>query len=286
MSSPSHLDCRDVSVLIVDPNHNTRGATRVALQTLGVTSITDANSSNAALRELQAFSPDMIISDQYIDEGMSGLDLAEHIRASSGNPYALIMLLCENPNLWHVTAALKTGVSELLPRPTPMGAVQEKFMAMVRDTRLFIACETYTGPDRRRKNDNPYSSSCRRIIDADTFAVSRESPQLAAEIAAAIYAKKDTMQQLWDASPDERVQMMAISMNGIEGTSPKDVLRAINKLLIANRKERLIFAATDPAQMGRSAYKTRGSGHERAGPGMPDATLFKKSAKGAEPVHI
>ena len=67
-------------VLVVDRHSRARNTLRIILSTLGVSSIHNAGSSAEVLRQVKAYSFDIILSDYHLDDGRDGQQLLEELR--------------------------------------------------------------------------------------------------------------------------------------------------------------------------------------------------------------
>ena len=67
-------------VLLVDQHANARNTLRIILSTLGVSAVHNAGSSAEVLRQVRAYSFDIILADYHLDDGRDGQQLLEELR--------------------------------------------------------------------------------------------------------------------------------------------------------------------------------------------------------------
>ena len=70
----------NMRVLLVDHHANARNTLRIILSTLGVSAVHNAGSSAEVLRQVRAYSFDIILADYHLDDGRDGQQLLEELR--------------------------------------------------------------------------------------------------------------------------------------------------------------------------------------------------------------
>ncbi|MEI7430940.1 MAG: response regulator, partial [Betaproteobacteria bacterium] len=67
-------------VLLVDRHTTARNSLRIILSTLGVSGVHSAGTSAEVLRQVKAYSFDIILADYHLDDGRDGQQLLEELR--------------------------------------------------------------------------------------------------------------------------------------------------------------------------------------------------------------
>ena len=73
-------DLERMRVLIIDRHSSARNSLRIILSTLGITAIHNAGTSAEVLRQVKAYSFDIIFADYILDDGRDGQQLLEELR--------------------------------------------------------------------------------------------------------------------------------------------------------------------------------------------------------------
>ena len=116
-----------INVLVVDDNDFTRKIVLRVLNSLGLTSITDAGSAESALKLLEANTYDLIITDVHMP-GLNGLEFAQLIRAGKthAKPDTRIMVLTQFSQTEVLGTALALDVNGFLVKPIIPSVAEEK----------------------------------------------------------------------------------------------------------------------------------------------------------------
>ncbi len=143
-----HLD-----ILIVEDNDNMRSLLREILRSLGVNHITAAKNGHEGLMSMQAVFPDIVICD-WAMAGMNGTEFTKSVRWDEeiDDPNVPIIMLTGHTELHHIEEARDAGVTEYLAKPVSATEVYTKIVTVIERPRVFVSCETYRGPNRRRRN--------------------------------------------------------------------------------------------------------------------------------------
>lgn len=162
----------DMHVLIVDDSRAMRMLLRSMLTAVGVRNIHEADDAQAALRLLRG-EIDLVLLDWQM-QPMDGLTFARLIRRSpvSPRPFVPIIMLTAHTEISRVEAARDAGVNGFVRKPISTQQLFARMSSVLTDPRLFVRCESYMGPDRRRlAKALQYSGPFRRATDQapDTF---------------------------------------------------------------------------------------------------------------------
>lgn len=156
-------------VLVVDNRWYQRRLIADTLRPLGPVLVEHADSTEACVRTLEPFQPNLLIVDWELERGR-GLDLVKQIRNGGvGEAFKRlpIVIVAARNKESEVERARNAGVDEFVLRPfstsTMLGRVVE-----VRDHRRdWVESGHYVGPCRRRRADPLYEGPLRRLVDTD-----------------------------------------------------------------------------------------------------------------------
>jgi two-component system chemotaxis response regulator CheY len=157
---------QDLNVLIVDDNRLMRNLVRTIMFTLGVQEICEAADGAAALKAMNDFPADVVITDWRM-EPLDGLELTRFIRTAedSPNPFVPIIMLTGYTEVIRVHEARDAGVTEFLAKPVSSEMVYWRLVKVVEKPRRFVRTRGFTGPDRRRQNMMPPGPDRREICE-------------------------------------------------------------------------------------------------------------------------
>ncbi len=110
--------------LIADDSSTIRAMVINTLETLGVTSIVEADNGTDALEIFQKEDLDLIVIDWQMP-GLSGLEVIEAVR-SAGSTVPIVMVTGTATSKEHVLIAMKAGVSDYLIKPFDLGILRGK----------------------------------------------------------------------------------------------------------------------------------------------------------------
>lgn len=158
----SRFDGKTLKVLLIEDNEHFRLLVRTVLHTLEIRDVREAADGLEALEILRGFPADFVILDWKM-EPMDGISFTLKIRRSleSPNPYIPIIMVTGYSDLALVREARDAGVNEFLAKPLSANDLIGRIVSIVTRPRQFVRCDTYMGPDRRRKN-LPFAGPDRR----------------------------------------------------------------------------------------------------------------------------
>jgi CheY-like chemotaxis protein len=162
----------NLKVLIVEDNQHMRSLLRTLLNTVGIREIMDANNGTTALTAMREKKFDLILTD-LVMKPMDGLDFTRAVRTaeSSANPFIPIIMITGHTEKQKVEAARDAGVTEFLAKPITATSLFGRLAEVVERPRAFVRCESYFGPDRRRKTLDNYAGPWRRHDDFNDIQV-------------------------------------------------------------------------------------------------------------------
>jgi CheY-like chemotaxis protein len=155
-----------LKALIVEDNMHMRALLRALLNSIGITEIAEAVNGQAAVELLHTHSPDLVLTDLAMAP-MDGLEFTRHIRnhEDSPNPFVPIIMVSGHTEKHRVEAARDAGVTEFLAKPVNAHNLFSRIAEIVERPRAFVRCDTYFGPDRRRRQLENYAGPRRRAED-------------------------------------------------------------------------------------------------------------------------
>ena len=158
-------DLSRISILVVDHNKYMQILVKEILRAFNVRDIKTADDGADALKILQTYSTDIIITDWLLSP-IDGLEFVTMIRRNndSNNPMVPIIMLSGYSEYHRVSQARDAGINEFLAKPVSPSAFYHRIAAIIRKPRMFIRTGNYVGPDRRRDctSVRPYDGEERR----------------------------------------------------------------------------------------------------------------------------
>ncbi len=92
---------------------------------------------------------DLVLAATHLRHG-SGYDFIEWLRRSKGpNAFAPAILLSGHVRLTHVKSARDCGANFIVSKPLSPAVLLERIVWVARESRPFVSCDSYFGPDRR-----------------------------------------------------------------------------------------------------------------------------------------
>lgn len=151
--------------------------------------------------------PDIVLLSHELN-GILNMDLVMHLRRQEC-PFrsaAPIVLLSSQATKSVIVNARDCGIDEVVMRPVSPVQLQTKLRQLIETPRPFVTSTEYVGPCRRRKPDEHYSGSRRRLDDYKPESSREISSQPGAdELASAVSELREACGEL----ADERVSLIA-----------------------------------------------------------------------------
>jgi CheY-like chemotaxis protein len=157
---------RTVSILVTDDNRQMRALVRSMLKAFGFNRIVEADNVEEALDIMRVTPVDLVLTDLAM-KPMDGVEFARLVRTApdSPNPFVSIIMMTGHSDRVRVGRARDAGVNSFLVKPVSAHAMLTHITKVVNDTRPFVRCPTYFGPDRRVAADPHYRGPLRRASD-------------------------------------------------------------------------------------------------------------------------
>lgn len=159
---------RNSKILVVDGDARSRTFLRAVLAVSkdGMMEFAEASTFDEALKILTTFNPDLIIADR-TGNSSDGLELLRCVRKGfeSVSRFTPYILVTEKTDTQHLSEARDAGATQRLEKPVSVTELHRVLAEVLRNTRPFVNCEAYFGPDRRQR-DTHYSGDDRRLKQA------------------------------------------------------------------------------------------------------------------------
>ncbi|MGA0605159.1 response regulator [Phenylobacterium sp. VNQ135] len=154
------MDLRRIRVLLVEDNREMGTIVRAVLASWGCTNVRTAETIKAALDWLDQESFDLMVVDRKLPDG-DGFALVRQLRRS---PLAFlpVLVLTGHASAKAVAEARDSGVNEFLAKPFTARRLYDRLHRLIYQARGFVTCDSYVGPDRRRRMDLEYKGPERR----------------------------------------------------------------------------------------------------------------------------
>lgn len=159
-------------VLVIDDHSFTIRLVKDVLYACGVGAVHTALDGGEGVAMLRSVQPQLVVTDWRMP-GLDGLAMTRLIREAALTPDARIpdpqvpiVLLSAHTSARAVETARRAGVNEVVVKPFTIAALLQKMQAAISQPRPFVVCNTYIGPDRRRRADTgPGAVHGRRLTD-------------------------------------------------------------------------------------------------------------------------
>ncbi|MEO8300477.1 MAG: response regulator [Rhizomicrobium sp.] len=162
-----------LKALIVEDNTHMRSLLRALLNALGIKDVSEAIHGQSAMEVLRERKIDLVLTDLAMSP-MDGLELSRHLRndENSPNPFVPIIMITGHTERYRVEAARDAGVTEFLAKPVTAHNLFARITEILERPRAFVRCDSYFGPDRRRRNEiENYAGPLRRAEDVQDVGV-------------------------------------------------------------------------------------------------------------------
>jgi CheY-like chemotaxis protein len=152
-----------LKILLVDDNQHMRMLLTEILRALGVRQVFEALDGAEALQLLRETPIDIVMTDLTMGP-LDGIDFVNLLRNSpdSPAPFAPVIMITGHSTQRRVAEARDVGVNEFLAKPVTARGVIHRINLIIEQPRPYIRCETYFGPDRRRRQDPDFTGPWRR----------------------------------------------------------------------------------------------------------------------------
>lgn len=156
-----------LSVLVVEDTKPMLNLIETVLENIGVGHVYTAHDGQHGLEIFKKHSPDIILCDWEMPE-FDGIAFTKEIRTNRTYPNRSvpIIMVTGYGMKGRVALARDAGITEFIVKPFTANVLVSRLAQVINSPRDFIECDTYVGPDRRRKKDPKYKGPFRRADDA------------------------------------------------------------------------------------------------------------------------
>ena len=161
------LTIADLNVLLIEDDRHMRMLMRNVLMALGVKDVAEAADGGAAIEELNAFRPNLILCDMKMTP-VGGLKFVRALRANRNTPFRLVpvIMVTAYADLESVAEARDVGVTEFMAKPISAADLEKRIQRVLDDVRRFVESPEFNGPDRRRGKKTAFRDKERREEEA------------------------------------------------------------------------------------------------------------------------
>lgn len=144
-------DISSLKILILEKQSLMRSLMKQVFREFRVSEVEITADPVKAFEFVTQMAPDLILSDWSHD--LDGLAFLEQVRWSeeSPNPYVPVIVVTAHSEMRHVCQARDAGMSEFLAKPVSPETIYRRICAVIDQTRPFVRCDAFFGPDRRRR---------------------------------------------------------------------------------------------------------------------------------------
>ena len=162
----SDLNLVHLKALVVEDNTHMRTLLRSLLMALGMRQVYESADGASGFAELRERKPDLVFTDLTM-KPVDGIEFTRMVRLGrdTPNPYVPIVMVTGHTERQRVFAARDAGVTEFLAKPITMQNLLLRLTEIIERPRAFIRCDTYFGPERRRRKAEGFAGPWRRYDD-------------------------------------------------------------------------------------------------------------------------
>ena len=133
------INLDEMNVLLVDDSRTERLLLKSILEDIGVGSIRQAEDGEEALKVLQTFPADLVLSDLHMAP-MDGIQLTRQLRRASArpNPFLPILLLTADATQERLSEALEAGVNGFLSKPIKSETMRRQIQSIFSRPLVFV----------------------------------------------------------------------------------------------------------------------------------------------------
>jgi len=198
------LDLSRVKALVCEPSGLIRQGIRLALNNVGIRTITEANTFLAAHKACEDGEHEFLILNQEIEANDASYLLREMRAGNQGrDPFIVSVMLLSSREEPSVRAAMDSGPDDLLLIPFSPDQLMTRLKTLVERRKPFVVTHDYIGPDRR-------SSARPGATSATQFQVPNPMRARGQGIAADRYLK--LMLETQSAMAVERIKRLAATI--------------------------------------------------------------------------
>lgn len=147
-----NYDLSNIDILYIEKHPNMRAMMKMVLREMGIRYIRDTSDPGIAYDMFKGHPSDIIVVDWA--PGLNGIEFLDNVRgnADSPNRYVPVIIVTANTERQDVFTARDHGMTEFLSKPFSARKLYDRISTVIETARPFVNCDTYFGPDRRRRN--------------------------------------------------------------------------------------------------------------------------------------
>ncbi len=152
----TRINLQKVNVLLLDDNLQALDIMGQVLSGFGVGSMTKCETADEALRMIERQTFDFIMTDANMP-GMDGYEFIQAVRRSPShaNAHVPILLITGHTRESQIARARDCGANFVVAKPITPKVLLDRIFWVAKEDRLFVATDSYVGPDRRFKRQGP-----------------------------------------------------------------------------------------------------------------------------------
>ncbi len=158
-----------VSILLLEDNPQMRTLLTVILDGFGFKNVQGASTIADAISRCRQRQYDLILVDQLLNNGVSGLDFVRWMRMSPDSNHSTVPVIAVSSfsERCRILEAINAGVDEFLVKPLTPKDLALRITAITRKRRPYVRTAEYFGPCRRRHPNAYYKGPQRRCDDPE-----------------------------------------------------------------------------------------------------------------------
>jgi CheY-like chemotaxis protein len=166
MKTQNTCGLHQARIFTVDDNEHMRILLRTLLNAMGARALHEFADASVALSSLEAFRPDMILTDLSMAP-MDGLAFTQAVRRSADPHICVvpILMITAHTERGRIESARDSGVNEILAKPVTAAGLHRRIEQIVYRPRVFVRSPNYVGPCRRRRDNPDHPGPWRRAGD-------------------------------------------------------------------------------------------------------------------------
>jgi two-component system chemotaxis response regulator CheY len=239
-NTASKAKLQNARILIADPDLLMIKVMRETLQSMGFKQIAFVRNGREALDYINKNPVDILITEWEM-EHLNGIGLIHTLRQSSDARYAMlpVIMLTARAEQHDVVEARDHGATEFLVKPYTARTLYNLLEHIIEFPRDFIVCDSYVGPDRRRKETTSRLRLVvnRRVTIPITLPETQKMPQLGHEKTPhkiipshALKKKLAVVGHLADVITEEMLEQAESVIASFEEESLKHIAQDLQKL--------------------------------------------------------
>ena len=178
-TSRGRFNLEKATILMLDGNGMGMDILVQIVTGLGAKSLHRCQTVDEAKDVVKRNTVDLIIADALSPAG-GGYEFVSWLRTDGGGPnaFAPVVVTAAHTPVSMVQKARDCGAHYIVKKPLTPVVMLERILWIARESRPFIECDAYVGPDRRHKNEGPPNGVPRRRDDLPPEVGDAQEPNL------------------------------------------------------------------------------------------------------------